>query len=350
MPTLSVIVPAYNRAKLIGESLRSLLSQTLPADEIIVVDDGSTDDTVVVAESFGPPIKVISRPNGGPAAARNTGFQASKGDFIHFFDSDDLAAANKHEVQVAALIKTGAEIAYGPWLQGRFNRELFEVNNQVLQQRGLPAEESLVRALLTYWSIVPHAALFRRSIVEKVNGFPEDLFVAEDQYMFLKCLLAGARVVHTPGTIEFYRLGDDSKITESKDGKPCRLWHWANFLIKARSACLEKAVEPLHWFGYRRRLWDVEQDLATSHDGILSSQLRSALDCRPCYQWHRKIERWRGGLQWRMTGGRAHPYFRMGRMERDQADLLQQLGYKMAYAERAPWWPQRNVERKPCVG
>jgi len=201
MPSISTIVPAYNRAHLIGETLRSLLAQTVPAEEIIVVDDGSTDDTATVASNFGERVKVIRQANAGPAAARNTGFRASRGEFIHFVDSDDLAAPNKHAVQLAALKATGADIAYGPWLKGHFGGGVFRPSNHVLQQKGLPREGNLIRALLCSWSVVPHAALFRRVIVERAGGFPEDLFVAEDQQMFLECLLAGARVVHTPETI-----------------------------------------------------------------------------------------------------------------------------------------------------
>ena len=103
MSGISVIIPAYNREKLLPQTLESLLRQTLPAEEIIVVDDGSTDRTAAVAESFGEPVRVIHQENSGPAAARNRGFLESLGEFIHFFDSDDLALPNKHEVQMKAL-------------------------------------------------------------------------------------------------------------------------------------------------------------------------------------------------------------------------------------------------------
>ncbi|MEI9864585.1 MAG: glycosyltransferase family 2 protein [Limisphaerales bacterium] len=253
--SISVVIPAYNRAHLIGETLRSLLMQTELAAEIIVVDDGSTDGTAEVAAKLGAPVKVIRRANGGPAAARNTGFQASTGKFIHFFDSDDLAAPNKQEVQLKALEAGGADIAYGPWIKGRFDGKFFSPTNQVFQQHGLPEETDLVRALLTNWSVVPHAALFRRSIVDRAGGFPEDLFGTEDQQMFLSCLLAGAKVVHTPGTIEFYREGDAGKITESKTGKERHIREWGRFLLKARETCVHKDIDPVHWFGFRQRAW-----------------------------------------------------------------------------------------------
>ena len=134
---ISVIIPAYNRAGLIGETLKSLLNQTVPAKEIIVVDDGSQDGTgeavqrefSVFRQQFSgnsksniqnPTFKILRQANAGPGAARNRGLAAATGDFIHFFDSDDIAAPNKHEVQLRALLETAADIAYGPWVKGRF--------------------------------------------------------------------------------------------------------------------------------------------------------------------------------------------------------------------------------------
>ena len=354
MPGISVIIPAYNRAHLIGETLRSLLNQTLPAVEIIVVDDGSTDCTAKVArEAFSeweggkvkggrlPELKLLFQENKGPAAARNTGFLASKGEFIHFFDSDDLAAPNKQEVQLNMLKKTGADIAVGPWIQGHFMGDQFLASNHVLQQHGLPKGD-LIRALLSDWSVVPHSCLFRRSIVEKVSGFPEDLFGAEDQMMFLNCLLAGAGVVHTPGTIEFYRLGDGGKITENKEWAQRHLQEWARFLLKAREECLQHGIDPMGWFGYRRRLWEAMSDLsngACENEALVNQVAELAprriagIACR----WHRKLERWRGGIEQRLTGGRAVGSFRRGPIASRQIAFLQELGYSYESPRRLPW-------------
>lgn len=331
---ISVIIPAYNRAGLIGETLQSLLNQTVPATEIIVVDDGSTDDTARVVERIAeelevrrseiddkqgagsseqgsldsrhspldsqpaakPRLRVIRQANAGPGAARNRGVAEATGEFIHFFDSDDIAAPNKHEVQLRALLETGADIAYGPWVKGRFvnlttedtenteeeavlslgkpsgaafsnpsTSELardsestsltrcmtalaldprrstldsgprnFVPEGPVLQARGLPKGD-LVQALLTNWSIVPHACLFRRSILEKAGGFPEDIWVGEDQLLFLRCLLAGAKVVHTPGTMVYYRVGDDpGKLTATGAAQKRHVRDWGRFLLSAK--------------------------------------------------------------------------------------------------------------------
>jgi GT2 family glycosyltransferase len=370
LANISVIIPAYNRANLIGQTLKSFLNQTLSAKEIVVVDDGSTDGTAEVVERIAediedrrlkignserqgagsgepgaldsrrsiasvapatlaikatagrlpretqcagvldlPQIRVIRQANAGPGAARNRGLAESTGEFIHFFDSDDIAAPNKHEVQLKALLETGADIAYGAWVKGRFAPPMadsgslrteegleekaeklksetlknvsteeskfadlpvsesltgsssipsaspatrhqlpatihsgFTPEGPVLQARGLP-EGDLVRALLTNWSVVPHACLFRRSILEKTGGFPEDIWVGEDQLLFLRCLMAGAKVVHTPGTMVFYRLGDAGKLTESKEGQRRRVVDWGRFLLKAKKEIEDRPSE-----------------------------------------------------------------------------------------------------------
>lgn len=104
MAKVSVIIPTYNRAKMIGETIQSVLDQKFRDFELIVVDDGSTDNTKEVVDSFKDPrINYISRQNSGPSAARNTGIQASSGDYIAFLDSDDLWLSDYLELMVRQL-------------------------------------------------------------------------------------------------------------------------------------------------------------------------------------------------------------------------------------------------------
>jgi glycosyltransferase involved in cell wall biosynthesis len=331
--SISVVIPAYNRAELIGTTLRSLLAQTLPAHEIIVVDDGSIDRTAQVASAFGAPVRVVSQENAGPGAARNRGFKESSGSFIHFFDSDDIAIPNKHEVQLQALERSGADIAYGPWVKGRISPTTFSPENHVLQQRGL-SSGCQIKALLTNWSMVPHACLFRREIVEKSGGFPEDLLVAEDQLMYLNCLLAGAKVIHSPGTLELYRTGEAGKITESIGATNRRARDWAKFLLKARDACLSYQVHPEHWFGFRRRCWQAAVDLAhiqPAETQLIAELTRVARDSTfPQFYGTRTIlDRWRGGLQSRINGTRSHGSFRGGPLKLGQIEGIRQLGLEL---------------------
>lgn len=352
---------------MIGQTLRSLLNQSLPADEIIVVDDGSTDSTVDAAElefavfsrQFSgkgklPEFKVIRQENAGPGAARNRGFAESKGEFIHFFDSDDIAAPNKHEVQVRALQETGADIAYGPWVKGHIvaaetlkegaessrQREAkpsatseklkpatshpspvtwhFVPEGHVLQQKALPKGD-LIKELLTRWSIVPQACMFRRSIIEKSGGFPDDMFVAEDQLVFLRCLLAGARVVHTPQTLAFYRLGDAGKLTESAEGYRRRITDWAVFLERSRKECASHGIVPEKWFDFRMRLRSAQRARAALL-GLNDSSPAAVGDC--VFGVVARLRKWWGGLMVRLTGNRQNVSFRYGRLTPAQVELF----------------------------
>jgi glycosyltransferase involved in cell wall biosynthesis len=102
-PFLSVVIPVFNREGYLRETLDSALAQTRPADEIIVIDDGSTDRSAEVARSYGPIVRCVSQPNQGIGGGRNTGISLARGELIALLDSDDLWTANKLERQCAAL-------------------------------------------------------------------------------------------------------------------------------------------------------------------------------------------------------------------------------------------------------
>jgi len=103
MPRVSVIIPTYNRANLISETIDSVLDQTYKDYEIIVIDDGSTDNTQEVLSLYGERIKIIQQNNQGQGPARNTGIKSSRGEWIAFLDSDDLWKPNKLKEQVDFL-------------------------------------------------------------------------------------------------------------------------------------------------------------------------------------------------------------------------------------------------------
>jgi glycosyltransferase involved in cell wall biosynthesis len=115
--TISVVIPAYNYGRFLRDAINSVLAQTYPALEIIVVDDGSTDDTPQVLAEYGDRIRVISQSNQGVGAARNTGIAAARGEYIAFLDSDDIMRARKLECDIArfeadpelGLVHCGAE-------------------------------------------------------------------------------------------------------------------------------------------------------------------------------------------------------------------------------------------------
>jgi glycosyltransferase involved in cell wall biosynthesis len=333
--SLTVVIPTFNRAHILPETLRSLLRQERVADEILVVDDGSTDDTAEVAETFGPPVRVIRQHNQGPGAARNRGLAEAKGTFIHFFDSDDLASPNLHRIQIKALESMNADIAYSPWVKFRLGKtHSIHPTNHVFQAKGLP-RGSLVRALLTDWSTVPIAWLIRRSLAQAVGGFPEELHCGEDQVFLLALLLANARVVHTPDTLVLYRDQLSEKLTNPRDAK-AKLRHqidWGRSLTTAHHLCLQAGVNPARWFGFRRRASlaakdllkypDAPKDLIHSLDSIAADVLTPST----IYALSNWLNQKRDGLTARTLGRRAHRSFRPRAMTAEQHAIASEVAF-----------------------
>ena len=106
---VSIIVPCYNAGSFLRETLDSTLRQTVAAAEVILVDDGSTDDSAAIAESYGPPVRVIRQANQGESVARNAGLAAARGEYIVFLDADDVLAPGLLEAQLHSLegVKNG---------------------------------------------------------------------------------------------------------------------------------------------------------------------------------------------------------------------------------------------------
>jgi glycosyltransferase involved in cell wall biosynthesis len=112
-PTVSVIIPVYNGEKYLAEALESVLAQTHPIHEIIVVDDGSTDGSAAIAACYSPLVRVITTAHVGPPIARNHGADAATGEWLAFLDADDLWLPEKLQQQLAAAFKAGVSIAFG---------------------------------------------------------------------------------------------------------------------------------------------------------------------------------------------------------------------------------------------
>ncbi len=100
-PTVSVVVPSYNRASCLPATVQSILSQTMLPDEVLIVDDGSTDNTAEVCRAFPAPVRYVVQPNGGTGAAKNTGMRQAVGDYIALLDADDVWDPRKLDVQLA---------------------------------------------------------------------------------------------------------------------------------------------------------------------------------------------------------------------------------------------------------
>jgi glycosyltransferase involved in cell wall biosynthesis len=197
--TVSVVIPAYNASRYLAATLESVMQQDVPASEVILVDDGSTDDTVDIARSFG--VTVISSRNGGASAARNVGTMAASGEYIAYMDADDVWPPEKLECQLAAL---------RAYPRAAFSFTDFRVfNDEGVQKRtGLlhhPAFRQVLRTaqpatdrshivivadgqapVLPECYIQPSSVLVRRADVLAVGGFDESVPLGEDYEFFLR--------------------------------------------------------------------------------------------------------------------------------------------------------------------
>lgn len=181
-PSISVIIPTYNRAGIVGEAIESVLGQSHPPDEVIVVDDGSTDDTLRVLEAFGGRIIVVSQANAGAAAARNAGAARATGDWLAFNDSDDRWSPDRVALLRADLAQAAptvvAHVANVRFLGSGDTRYWFDLIGLQLQ----PGEVEISSIPLRYFlhSFFLIGAAFRRDAFLKLGGFDADFPVDED--------------------------------------------------------------------------------------------------------------------------------------------------------------------------
>ena len=199
-PLVSVIIPVYNTAAYVKQTIESVLAQTWANKEIIVVNDGSTDETPSILIQFGNSIQVIHQENKGLGAARNTGIRAAQGDLIAFIDADDLWEPEFLETQVTALTSNpDVDIVYCWWSY------IDQYGNQLPQQDRFSKSGDLLQTLITSNRIPIMATLLRRKCVETTKGFDEDKLIIEDWDFWLRVAYQGYRFICTPKKLVKYR-------------------------------------------------------------------------------------------------------------------------------------------------
>jgi glycosyltransferase involved in cell wall biosynthesis len=186
--SIAVIIPAYNSVKYLEETLHSALSQTLAPEEVLVVDDGSSDGTPELAESHGPPVRVFRRSHQRQAASRNFAATQTNCEWLAFLDHDDLWQPNKLELQMKELKRRPeADLCYSARMTFK------EDENGVLREGAsynVPPPDRIREALFVNTTFLPGSVLIRRSAYLAAGGFNPSIKLVEDWDLWLRLLQA----------------------------------------------------------------------------------------------------------------------------------------------------------------
>lgn len=201
--TLSVIIPVYNSERTLTTAIDSVLMQRCDEVEIVVVDDGSSDASWEIIESYGERIVAIRQENSGANTARNLGIRVSSGSYIKFLDSDDFLLPESIPAQIAhmASLPEGA-ILYGSTLL--WWEEAGGMSLHPARQAEVDLPEHIEYTISSNPLIA--ALLYPRSVLEKVHGFNEQVTIFQDFDILCRCIISGARVFSSRMPIFTYRL------------------------------------------------------------------------------------------------------------------------------------------------
>ncbi len=200
-PSITVVVPVHNSERFVSEALSAILSQSYPPDEVIVVDDGSTDGTAAALAPFRRRIRFVRQSRRGHPAAYNTGFALARGDYVARCDADDVWEPDKLERQWAALREhPQIDIAAGAaWIFGREARMFAQpAGDGVLERR------AFVDQLFRSNGLCASSTLIRRSLFERIGPFADRL-ACEDYEFWLRAARAGAVFYYDPTVVVRYR-------------------------------------------------------------------------------------------------------------------------------------------------
>lgn len=200
--TISFIIPCYNAAPWLDETLASIVAQTRPDWEVVIVDDGSTDDSAAVARRWTerePRIRLLLQPNSGVSAARNLALREAKGEFLTFLDADDTLGPHFIEVMLGALERA-------PELLGAACEHIVMQTDGSRPVQPLPGsgERLVIDDILPHNGWAPHAAVVRRELIDRIGGFDPEMVGAEDWDVWLRAT-AVSDFVAVRRPLAFYR-------------------------------------------------------------------------------------------------------------------------------------------------
>lgn len=208
---ISVIVPVYNRSASLAEAITSILEQSHPADEVIIVDDGSQEDLSPVLAPFGARLSVHRQANGGAAAARNTGVRLSSGTWLTFLDSDDIWMPDRLEILHRDLVRAPeqviAHLGDVRYVGPGHDETLFTIKGRVFPSDTAAELETPLDLVISGMTL--QGAAIRRDAWDRIGGLDTRMPMLEDTAFFCQLALTGNFLVTQPVLAEIRRLAQD---------------------------------------------------------------------------------------------------------------------------------------------
>lgn len=206
-PLVSILIPSFNAAAWLAESIQSALDQSWLRKEIIIVDDGSDDESLAVARTFGgSTIKVVSQQNQGASAARNRALRDAQGDYIQWLDSDDVLAADKIEKQMRAAETCGSKATL---LAGAWGHFYFRTSKARFKPTALWCDLSPVEWLLRKMDLnlfmQPDCWLVSRELTDAAGPWDPTLWRDNDGEYFCRVVMASDGIRFIPDAVSYYR-------------------------------------------------------------------------------------------------------------------------------------------------
>ena len=205
MTTISIIIPTYNAGQYIKEALDSVFAQSFQDFEVIIVDDGSTDDTTQKVKTLSDPrILYVYKENQGPAAARNYGLNLARGEYIAFLDVDDLWQPHKLEMHVDLMRSSPLMGMSFSWFQILFDQPVQRFESPWFSP---PQKQILgfVDFLERNWTGHSSSVVLRTQCMKDCQGFDESFYTGEDYYLWLQIAQRGWGIGFLPEALSVYR-------------------------------------------------------------------------------------------------------------------------------------------------